>query len=120
MDNASPKSSSFEELIVWQKAHSLVLSVYKVSSSFPKEELFGLTSQLRRAAVSIAANIAEGYKRSGKPDKQRFFNISEASLSEVRYYVILGHDLGYLNRNDFVEQMDEVAKLLSSYKRAIK
>lgn len=86
---------SFKDLVVWQKAHQFVPSVYKSSYDFPKEELYGLTSQLRRAAVSIAANIAEGFKKRSVADKLRFFNIAQGSLEECRYYLILVQDLQY-------------------------
>ena len=114
------KSKSFTELIVWQKAHALTLEVYKITKSWPKEEQYGLTSQIRRAAVSIAANIAEGYKRRTEAEKARFLNISEASLDEVRYYFILSKDLAFIDSNEtLMELADEVAKLLYSYKKAI-
>jgi len=86
---------TFRDLIVWQKAHQFVLAAYKLSQRFPREELYGLTSQLRRAAVSIPANIAEGFKKKGQPDKARFMNIAQGSLEECRYYLILINDLGY-------------------------
>ena len=89
-------AEKFEDLIVWQKAHALVLRVYKLTKSYPKDELFGLTSQMRRAAVSVPANIAEGFSKKGKPDKARIFNIAQASLEELRYYFILSKDLGYV------------------------
>jgi four helix bundle protein len=79
----------FTNLLVWQKAHALVLHIYAHTSGFPKEEVYGLTSQFRRAAVSTAANIAEGYKKRGVLDKLRFYNIAQGSLEEVRYYLIL-------------------------------
>ena len=89
----TPPSKSFRDLIVWQKAHNLVLSVYKYSESFPSKEVFGLTSQLRRSIVSVPANIAEGVKKRGKPDKVRFMNIAQGSLEESIYYLILANDL---------------------------
>lgn len=114
------KSKSFTELIVWQKAHVLALDVYKITRNFPKEELFGITSQIRRASVSVAANIAEGYKRRSGNDKARFFNISEGSLDETKYFLILSKDLGFIDENEeLVSKCDEVAKLLYSYKQAI-
>jgi len=76
-------SKSFKDLMVWQKAHQFVLGVYSTSKTFPKEEMFGLTSQFRRAAVSIAANISEGYAKRSKADKIRMFNIAQGSLGRV-------------------------------------
>jgi len=76
------KTQKFQELIVWQKAHKLVLDIYKITKQFPKEETYGLTSQMRRATISVPANIAEGYRKRGKLDKVRFMNISEGSLDE--------------------------------------
>ena len=87
-------AKSFQELIVWQKAHAFVLRVYAATRRFPKEELYGLSSQFRRAAVSIPANIAEGFRKRSKQDKARFLNISEGPLEECRYYLILGHEPG--------------------------
>jgi four helix bundle protein len=92
-------TKSFMELIVWQKAHQFVLAVYKMTKLFPKEEVYGLTSQFRRAAISIAANIAEGYFKRGKLDKVRFLNIAEGSLEECKYYLVLCKDLNYVNPN---------------------
>lgn len=112
-------SRSFQDLIVWQKAHAFVLSVYAASKAFPKEELYGLTSQFRRAAVSIPANIAEGFRKQSKNDKARFLNIAEGSLEECRYYLILAHDLGYLGKEFLWEATEEVARLLNGYRSAI-
>jgi four helix bundle protein len=112
-------AKTFEDLIVWQKAHEFVLGVYRLTESFPRSELYGLTSQLRRAAVSIAANIAEGFKKTGKADKARFFNISQGSIEECRYYLILVRDLKYGDPQDLGSLLDEVSKLLTSYRRAI-
>lgn len=114
------KAKKFTDLIVWQKAHKFVLSVYQFSGSFPKEEIYGLTSQLRRAAISIAANIVEGFKKTGAADKIRFLNISQGSLEECRYYLILAHDLGYGSPGKLQEQADEVGRLLAAYSNAVK
>jgi len=118
LENRKP-ARSFQDLIVWQKAHAFVLAVYEVSRSFPREELYGLTSQLRRAAVSIPANIAEGFRKQSKIDKARFLNIAEGSLEECRYYVILASDLGYCSQSGLWDLSDEVARLLNGYRSAI-
>ena len=99
------KSKKFEELIVWQKAHQIVLKVYKITSCFPKDELFGLTSQYRKAAVSIPANIAEGFGRSGIKDKIKFYNIAQGSLNECYYYNILSRDLRYYSVNEIGDSL---------------
>ncbi len=112
-------AKSFQDLIVWQKAHQFVLSVYHFSESFPKKEMYGLTSQIRRAAVSIPANIAEGFKKRGMADKVRFMNISQGSLEECRYYLILSRDLGYGDNEGLISQIEEVSKLLGAYSNSI-
>ena len=109
---------SFENLIVWQRAHQFVLQVYKSTRNYPQDERFGLSSQFRRAAVSITANIAEGYKKLSKADKLRFFNIAQGSLEECRNYVILSYDLGYSDKetNEMMRNnIEEVSKLLNAY-----
>ena len=114
------KSKSFTNLIVWQKAHQFVLEVYKVTKNFPKDETYGLTSQFRRASVSIPANIAEGFRKRGKNDKVRFLNISEGSLEECKYYLILSRDLNYTDNNkELINLAEEVSKLLDAYSKAI-
>lgn len=113
-------TKSFKELLFWQKAHKFVLEVYKLTESFPKSELYGLTSQFRRAAVSIAANIAEGYKKRGKNDKIRFMNISQGSLEECRYYILLAKDLNFGYKKEMENLLDEVSKLIYSYANVIK
>ena len=107
------------ELIVWQKAHRFVLSVYELTKAFPREEVFGITAQLRRASVSIAASIAEGYSKRGERDKMRFLNIAQGSLSECRYFLILARDLKYALVEKLERDLDEVSKLLNSYRRGI-
>ena len=94
-------SFSFEQVLAWQKAHTFTIMVYQITRLFPNDELFGLTSQFRRAAVSIEANIAEGYKKLSKADKLRFFNISEGSLAECRNYIILSRDLKYIDDEQY-------------------
>jgi four helix bundle protein len=114
------KVRDFTSLIVWQKAHALVLQIYAYTSTFPKEEVYGLSSQLHRAIVSVPANIAEGYKKRGVPDKLRYYNIAQGSLEEARYYLILSQDLSYRSTGSLGREADEVAKLLTSYIEAIK
>jgi len=105
--------------VVWQKAHQFVLAVYRLTGEFPSAEQYGLTSQFRRAAVSIPANIAEGFKKRGKADKARFLNIAQGSLEECRYYVILTRDLGYANVAVLTPALAEVSCLLESYSSAV-
>ena len=112
-------AKTFRDLIVWQKAHRFVLSVYKLTNNFPKEEIYSLTSQLRRSSISIPANIAEGFKKKGIPDKKRYFNIAQGSLEECRYYLILSNDLGYGNSSELFSLLQEVSKLLESYSGSI-
>ena len=112
-------AKTFEDLIVWQKAHALVLCVYRLSQGFPREELYGLSSQLRRAAISIPANIAEGFRKTGQADKARFMNIAQASLEECRYYLILTHDLNYGDVTQPKGLLEEVSRLLHAYAKSI-
>ena len=115
-------SFSFEQILAWQKAHEFTLLVYQITKSFPKDELFGLVSQFRRAAVSIEANIAEGYKKLSKADKLHFLNISEGSLAECRNYIILSSDLEYINEEQYSElyyAIEEASKLLIAYSAGI-
>lgn len=110
------RSKSFENLIVWQKAHHLALEIYEITAKFPVEEKFGLVSQMRRAAISIPANIAEGFKKRSIKDKVNFYNISQASLEELKYYVILSKDLKYIENVENVKKLlIEVEKMLSGY-----
>ena len=112
-------AKSFQDLVVWQKAHQFVLSIYRFSETFPKREIYGLTSQIRRAAISIPANIAEGFKKKSKADKARFMNIAQGSIEECRYYIILAKDLGYGENKDLMSQLEEVSKLLQAYSHSI-
>ena len=109
---------TFENVVAWQKAHVFVLLVYRITKSFPSEELYGLTSQFRRAAVSIEANIAEGCKKISKADKLRFMNISQGSIEECRDYVILSRDLQYINSDEFSElhdKLEDASRMLYLY-----
>jgi len=117
---ASETAKTFEDLVVWQKAHALVLDVYRVTTQFPKEEIFGLTSQLRRAAVSVPSNIVEGFNRLGKADKLKFYNYSEASLEETRYQLMLAQDLKFADPPSLQERCKEVMRILTAYVRKLK
>ena len=102
-----------------QKADPFVLAAYRLSRTFPRAETYGLSSQFRRAAVSIAANIAERFKKRGKADKLRYFNIAQGSIEESRYYLILAEDLQYGDVDEWHRLLEEVSKLLEAYSRAI-
>ena len=107
----------FRNLKVWEKAHALTPDLYKVTKSFPREEMYGLTSQIRRASVSIAANIAEGACRRGDADFGRFLQMAAGSASEVEYHLLLAHDLEMLGEPDFHRlsgATEEVKRMLSS------
>jgi four helix bundle protein len=112
-------AKDFRDLIEWQKAHHFVMSVYRLSKHFPKHELYGLTSQLRRAAVSIPANIAEGFKKRTKPDKARYFNIAQGSIEECRYYLILADELNYGRTEEQQKLLEETSKLVGKYVKKI-
>jgi len=121
-ENAMDKTParSFQDLLVWQKAHSLVLQVYRLTRELPKEEIYGLTSQFRRAAISIPANIAEGFRKRHRPDKLRYMNIAQGSLEECRYYALLTSDLDYADAKPLVGAIEDVSKMLQSYIAAIR
>lgn len=109
---------SFRDLLVWKKAHELVLLVYRLTGKFPSNEIYGLVSQLRRAVVSVASNIVEGFHRSSVHDSLHFYNIAIASLEESKYQLLVSFDLGYIvkeeyNKADALAQ--EVSKMLVSW-----
>jgi len=119
-DKRQGKLERFEDLKVWQKAHQLVLEIYKITKDFPSEEKFALISQIRRASVSTPANIAEGFKKRGKRDKVHFYNIAQGSLEELRYYLILSKDLGYIKNNlNLMSKIAEVSKMLQGLINAV-
>jgi len=114
-----PAARSFRDLMVWRKAHEFVLAVYRFTESFPEREKFGLSHQMRRAAVSVPANIAEGFGKRSQADKARFLNIAEGSLEECRYYLILAQDLGYGETESLTAALEETSRLLNGYVRAV-
>lgn len=111
---------TFQDLAVWRKAHEFVLGVYTFTARFPKQETYALALQMRRAAVSIPANIAEGFRRRGKADKARFLNVAEGSLEESKYFLILSNDLGYGDTASLSDLLDEVSRMLNACISAIR
>jgi four helix bundle protein len=115
------KINSFQEILAWEKAHKLVIVTYKITDDFPKNEQFCLVPQMRRSAISIAANIAEGFKRKSSKDSDHFYNIAGASLEELKYYFILSKDLGYLNNkqySDLIDRANEAGKVLNGWQKS--
>lgn len=116
------KISSFTDLVAWQKGHRLVLKIYKATKGFPKEEIFGLIMQLRRAVVSITSNLAEGFSRKGPKDKARFYYTSLGSLTEIQNQLIIARDLGFVSRPDFdrlAQDTIEVSKLINGLIKSV-
>ena len=113
MDN--PKIRSFTDLLVWQKGHQLVLTIYTITKSFPKEELYSLADQMKRAAASVTSNIAEGFGRQGYKEKVQFYYLAQGSLIELKNQILIAHDVGYINQKDFatlVEKANTTHQLL--------
>lgn len=110
------KIKSFTDLIAWQKAHKVVLTIYRITKDFPSDEKFGLTNQIRRASVSITSNIAEGFGRSTGIDKNRFYAMANGSVFETQSQFVLAKDLGYLPEKEFdilFKDLEEVSRLTS-------
>ena len=113
---------NFDKLLVWQRAHSLVLKIYEVTNSFPKEEIWGLTSQIRRSAVSVPSNIVEGKARGSRKDFKRFLLIARGSLEEVKYQSLLAKELKYMNDEQYEEitvMIEDVGRLLGGMIRKV-
>jgi four helix bundle protein len=111
----------FRELKVWQRAHQLTLAVYRVTASFPRDELYGLTAQLRRSCASISANLAEGCGRSGDAELARFCSIAMGSASELEYHLLLARDLKLLDGKDYTdlaERTSEVKRMLTGLRKS--
>ena len=109
---------NFKELSVWQKAHQMVLEVYRITRMFPSDERFGLVSQLRRSAASVPANIAEGCGRNSDRDFSRFLSIAAGSASETEYHILLAHDLKFIERSDYLEldqRINEIKRMLNAF-----
>jgi four helix bundle protein len=112
----------FRKIQVWQKSHELTLQLYKVTSAFPEEELYGLTSQIRRASASIPANIAEGCGRNTQTELARFVHIASGSASELDYHLLLAHDLGFINQATYLElgnTISEIKRILYAFEKTV-
>ena len=112
----------FTKLLVWQRSHKLVLAIYNASVGFPRSEQFGLTSQLRRAALSVPTNIAEGSKRQSESDFARFLNMAEGSLAETEYLLMVSRDLGYIQppaASRYLKEVTEILRMLSGLRNTI-
>lgn len=122
MNKTEAKIKNFTDLKAWQEAHKLAVSVYKITSGFPQSEQFGLTSQIRRASVSISSNIAEGFSRITKADKAHFYSMAKGSTTEVQNQLLLARDIKYLKNSDFqkvAEQSTIVSRLLTGLSRSL-
>ena len=114
---------TFKDLIVWQKAHKLTLRIYKATKIFPKEEKFGIVSQIRRSSSAIPTNIVEGFKRRTTRDYLHFINIADASLEETKYLLLLAHDLGYLKDKEYKELLcdyEEISRMIGVLEKSLK
>lgn len=117
------KIEKFTDLNVWQEGHKLVIMIYQITKSFPKEELYSLIDQMRRAAASITANIAEGFGRQGYKEKVQFYYLAQGSLNELKNFLLITRDVGYLNKDDFdkiAQQANLVHQLLQGFIRKSK
>lgn len=112
-------AKTFTDLLVWRKSYQFVLAVYAQTRRFPQDELYGLTSQLRRASVSVIANIAEGFRRRSSRDKLRFLEISRGSVEECRCYLMLATDLGYADLSSEMSVLEDASRLLDRYSQSI-
>jgi four helix bundle protein len=118
VSESRPTTRSFTDVTVWKKAHLWVLSAYRFTESFPEREQFGLTAQLRRAAISIPASFAGGFKQYDPAEMARCYSNAQGSLEECRYYLILANDLGYGETHDLLRSLEEVSRMLDGYIRA--
>ena len=115
-ENPGTKIRSFTDLTAWKEGHTLVLQIYRITKLFPKEETFGLAIQLRRAAVSVTSNIAEGFSRKSRKEKQQFYRIALSSITEIQNQLLIARDVGYISQEIFAEIADHtisVSKMLS-------
>ncbi|MDP3696723.1 MAG: four helix bundle protein [Candidatus Taylorbacteria bacterium] len=120
MENQNNKIKSFTDLNAWKEAHKLAIMIYKATDNFPSKENFGLTSQMRRSAVSVSSNIAEGFSRATNKDKYQFYSIAQGSLTELQNQLLISKDVGYLEEQNFMNianQTVTVNKLINGLKR---
>lgn len=113
----------FKKIVVWQKAHALTLRVYQITASFPKDELYGLTSQMRRASASMPANLAEGCGRDTQAELARFVHIASGSASDLEYHLLLVRDLGFIDEPTYSEldsSVNEIKKMLVGFVKAVR
>jgi four helix bundle protein len=120
MEKDYNKIESFKDLRAWQEGHKLVLSIYDATKLFPKDEQFGLSSQLRRAVVSITSNIAEGFSRKSLKEKIQFYSMSHGSLTEVENQLIIAKDVGYINKETFNNMLDNIIVISKTLNGLIK
>ncbi|NMA49566.1 MAG: four helix bundle protein [Tissierellia bacterium] len=116
-------NSKYRKVIVWDKAHRLTLDTYRITSNFPQSEIYGITSQLRSAASSVPANIAEGYSRGGTKQYINFLTIANGSLAETTYFLLLAHELGYIDEKEYLkleEKCEEIGKMLNATIRTLR
>ena len=114
---------NFQELSIWQRSHSLTLKIYEITRSFPSDEIFGVTSQMRRSSSSVPTNIAEGCGRESNADLIRFLTIASGSVSELQYQILLSKDLGYINQSIYLEitnETIEIRKMIYSFIQKLK
>lgn len=117
------ESVGYRNLLVWQKADALAFEVYRITKNFPKDELYGITSQMRRCALSVPANIVEGYARAGVKEGLHFYNIAYGSIAELEYFLGFSFRLGYTSQEDFTtltQLRDEAARLLVGFMRSVR
>ncbi len=123
MYQESSKIKSFTDLLAWQAGHQLALNIYNLTESFPKTEQFGLVTQLRRAAVSVTSNIAEGFSRNSYKEKIQFYYMSLGSLTEIQNQLLIAKDVDYLDKSNFIEiaeQTVKVSKLINGLIKSLK
>jgi four helix bundle protein len=110
----------FQDLVMWQKSHALTLRTKRLTTTCPRHEIYGLSAQMRRAAVSVSANIAEGFSKRGRADKARYLNTAQGSLEERRYYFLLSRDLEYMKADVSWEDIDEIGRILGGHVRTLR